>query len=920
MLAIDLRRFRPAVAAVLAILVARAAAAQEPEEGGRSGQGATPRGASGAVIQEAPAAPAPPTPKIVMPKLTKFVDAAYPPEAKAAGITGAVVLFLDVDRTGKVTGAVVKEPAGHGFDEAAQAAALQFEFEPATRDGVPVAVRIPYRYAFTMTVVPDVAAEKVPTVGNLGGTVRVAGAEVPLAAAEVVLVGPDGAERRARTDAEGKWGVTDLPPGVYRVKVSAPEFVAIEGQEEVVAGEATDVTYRLSPPVEGIEVSVSGSRPPREVTRRTIERREMTRIPGTSGDALRSIQSLPGVARPPGFAGLLIIRGSAPQDTQTFVDGSGVPLIYHFFGLSSAVPTELLDRIDFYPGNFSVKYGNVMGGIVDVALRSPNTECLGDYGKPLDRPRKGCFHGLAQIDLIDTRLLVQGPLPGGWSFAAGGRRSWFDTWLKPVLESADAGVTTAPVYYDWQIIADKKPTPDSRVSLRFIGSDDRLKVLVSTPFSQDPVFGGNLSVGTNYYVAQAIYEGQLTRRVSLSSLISAGHTGLGFKIGPAAFDLDLYPVMVREEFGFKLMQGVKLNAGLDFLFAPYDIFLRLPQPPQPGEADPGPFTTRPFLSQRESKSVFRPAWYTEAELVPTRRARVVPDIRFDYARDSGHSNISPRVTGRYDLIGGAAEDSLPMEERRKRTTIKGGVGVFHQPPQFQETNPVFGTPGLESNRAIHYSIGVEQQFTRQIEASVEGYYKDLQHLVSRTESASGGYVYGNAGSGYVIGMETLIKYKPDSRFFGWLAYTLSRSVRRDRPDRPEHLFQYDQTHTLTLLGSYRLGRGWEIGARYRLISGPLATPVLGPPGLPSLYAADAAAYTPLQGPAFSERLPFFNQLDVRVDKGWQFRTFRIAAYLDIQNVYNNAAVEGINYDYNFTHRAYSTGLPIIPSLGVRGEI
>ena len=30
--------------------------------------------------------------------------------------------------------------------------------------------------------------------------------------------------------------------------------------------------------------------------------------------------------------------------------------------------------------------------------------------------------------------------------AIGGRRSWVDAWLKPVLREAGAGVTTAPVY------------------------------------------------------------------------------------------------------------------------------------------------------------------------------------------------------------------------------------------------------------------------------------------------------------------------------------------------------------------------------------------------------------------------------------------------------------------------------------------
>jgi len=122
-----------------------------------------------------------------------------------------------------------------------------------------------------------------------------------------------------------------------------------------------------------------------------------------------------------------------------------------------------------------------------------------------------------------------------------------------------------------------------------------------------------------------------------------------------------------------------------------------------------------------------------------------------------------------------------------------------------------------------------------------------------------------------------------------------------------------------VLGSYRLGRGWEFGGRFRVVSGNLDTPVLRPPQLPALYAADAASYAPLQGELNSDRLPLFHQLDLRVDKMWDYESWRLRAYLDVQNVYNNQAVEAVMYNYNFSQRTYVTGVPIIPSIGVRGE-
>ncbi len=42
-------------------------------------------------------------------------------------------------------------------------------------------------------------------------------------------------------------------------------------------------------------------------------------------------------------------------------------------------------------------------------------------------------------------------------------------------------------------------------------------------------------------------------------------------------------------------------------------------------------------------------------------------------------------------------------------------------------------------------------------------------------------------------------------------------------------------------------------------------------------------------------------------------------YLDLQNVYDQQNIEGIAYDYNFTHSTFVNGLPIIPSFGMRFE-
>jgi len=901
-------------------VISSVAHAQEPPEAQPPTDNSVPRGGAGAVITHpdapppdkppAPAAPTAPPAGFTMPKALNYAPPIYPPEAEKAGLEGQVVLSLDIDKEGHVTKASVAEPAGHGFDESALAAGRALLFEPARKaDGTPFAARIKYRYSFTLTPVapapaaPGESAADKRAQSAFSGLVLVAGGTVPIAGATVAL-SPGGLS--ATTELDGAFAFKDVPSGKYTVLVRAPGYKPLSVEETLAAGEATEVKYRLSTSSGALEVVVEGDRPPREVTKRTIEAAEIARIPGTNGDALKSLQSLPGVARPPALLGLLIVRGSAPNDTQTFVDGTPVPIIYHFGGLSSVVPTEVLSKIDFYPGNFGTQYGRVQGGIVDVGLRDPKKE----------------YHGLAQIDLIDARLLLEGPIPGlaGWTFLAAGRRSYVDAWLGPVLSATSSGTTEAPVYYDYQFMVAKKPTPKSSFRIAFFGSSDVFKIFAPASASQ-PELAGQFAFSTAFQRLQLHYANDFGDGNRLNVVAAVGRDEVGIGLGPINFNLDTRSVSGRAEYTAKLGRGMTLNAGVDMYGGYAVVSAQLPPLPVPGQPPNGPFSTANITTTNSALGFFQPGAYLEAEIAPDGNTRVVPGVRLDYFDANKQYDFSPRVNARHDL-----------HKEFPRTTLKGGVGLYHQQPQFQQVLPPFGTPTVKSNRSIQYSVGVEQEFTHQLEASLEGFYKQLDSQVTAaagtTASGVATTVYNNNGTGYVVGGELLIKYKPDRHFFGWIAYTLSRSVRSDGPGMPEYLFQYDQPHILTVLGSYNFRNGWEFGARYRIVSGSLVTPnvcdvtssTCNAARVNALFNAASGTYTaiPLSGP-FSERLPLFHELDLRVDYTWKFKSWQLSTYLDVQNAYNQANVEGLTYNFNYTARSYVAGLPILPSIGLRGE-
>jgi TonB family protein len=851
------------------------------------------------------------------PRVLRFAEAEYPPAERQAGREAAVTLELTVTTEGRATDVRVLESAGEAFDRAAIEAVGRFEFTPAMQAGQRTSARIRYRYRFRLRAQQS-AAEQGPA-AIFRGTVRDADNR-PLAGAVVTARVGTREPLTTTTGADGQFRFALSEAGAYDVSVTGEGHRPFRARERVYERDDVRVTYRMArpvvvvaqtpagPPAGGTRprasdpdeqgVTIRGTRVAREVTRTTLERREITRIPGTGGDALRAIQNLPGLSRGPFLSGALIVRGSAPADTSVLVDGTAVPLLYHFGGLSSVIQTEMLDRIDFYPGNFSARFGRAMGGVVDVGLRSPR-----DRGVRV----------VANVSLIDASIFVEGAILPNLTFAIAGRRSYVDLVLNAVLGAFDTvNLTAAPVYYDYQGVLEWRPHPKHRLRLALLGTDDRLEVLFRQPGDQAPSFAGNFGFATRYHIAQLLWTHDIAPGTQGRLMLSGGLTGLGINAGDLVkLDLNFNPQNLRYELSHQFVPGARLNVGMDIVWSPGSTRLDAIRP-EPGR----PISSAPRVSTEYSGVSYLPSLYAEAELVPTAGLRLIPGVRLDYFGTIRRWEVSPRASARWDI--------------NRAWAIKGGVGVFTQQPSAQESsrapNTAFpgqtiGNPNLLNQRSTHYSLGFEHIFSPYINVSVEGFVKALDQLVVATPTsallAQGPNVpppYNNNGSGLVYGAEVLLRHKPSDRFFGWLAYTLMSSSRRDAPGEALYPTSSDQTHILTVLGSYRIGAGWEVGARFRLVTGSPTTPVVG-----GLYDANSFSYTQQNGLRNSTRNPYFHQLDLRVDKAFNFSWGSLSFFLEVLNAYYAQNQEGVQYNYNYTESQPVTGLPIFPNLGFRGE-
>jgi TonB family protein len=128
---------------------------------------------------------------VPVPKKTRHVQPVYPAEALAQGIRGIVILDIVVDALGKVASTSVLRSVP-GLDEAAIAAARQWEYEPSKVDGKPVSVRLTVPITFSLALPRLQRQAGVPELRQGVTPAFPAGAETGGSATAEVTLEPDG--------------------------------------------------------------------------------------------------------------------------------------------------------------------------------------------------------------------------------------------------------------------------------------------------------------------------------------------------------------------------------------------------------------------------------------------------------------------------------------------------------------------------------------------------------------------------------------------------------------------------------------------------------------------------------------------------------------------------------------------------------
>lgn len=662
----------------------------------------------------------------------------------------------------------------------------------------------------------------------------------------------------------------------------------------------------LAPPP--LEVVVRAAPAPSDADEQRIPAGEARRVAGTQGDPVKIVEDLPGSGRASLADGELVLWGAAPDETRVLVDGVEIPALFHGAALRGTVHGDLLESVSVMPGAYGVEFGRGIGGIVSLTTRR-----LSD-----DRAR-------AALDLntLDGSVRASTPIGGSAELLLAGRYGWLDHVLDAVGVEPEEQYFSVPRYFDAQAKLSVDLGRQRSLDWVVLGSHDASSFREP---DRDPARArGEEREASFARIAARYRQSSASASVEITPWIGfdANDHSATFGARAASTSERSFRVGLRAADSSRLHENVGLELGAD-LAARHARLSRsgsLTIPALEGDLS--------VFGQPPGDDASSDSWHTaQVDVAPYALIDLAlgpltlsPGLRID-AFLLEVSRKTPRVGETPDIGQSSLEVVLgPRLKARlslsRRVAFFGAVGRYSQPPDPALTSAVFGSPTLPIASASHATLGESVELTPTLSSTVQGFYRYAEQLPARASSPSPKLAEALTADGVAksYGVTIWIRQRPWFGFSGWVAYTLSRSLRKSQASPDFRRFDADQPHVFTVVLGQRLGP-WSLSGRFRFASGSPRTPVVG-----SYYNTKDAVFEPVFGTQNSLRLPAFWQLDARVERSFALgEESQLTLSLECLNLTNHENAEEYLYDASYSERGVIRGLPIVVVIGAKVEL
>mgnify|MGYP002378061589 CR=1 FL=1 len=721
------------------------------------------------------------------------------------------------------------------------------------------------------------------------------------------------------TNAYGFFSLT-LPADSVQLRFS---FVGYQSQVKAfMLSRDEKFVIQLGNDVQLEEVTVIGDRPAENTQMSTISLQmdKVKSLPVLLGerDVLKTIQLLPGIKSGTEGSSGIYVRGGGPDQNLILLDGVPVYNASHLFGFFSVFNSEAISSVDIVKGGFPARYGGRLSSVLDIRMKEGNMKE---------------FHGEGSVGIIASRLTLEGPIKKDkTSFMVSARRTYLDLLARPLIKAQNNGEAGGYYFYDLNGKINHKINDKNRLYFSTYYGKDRFY----TAFSDEYVSNGDryknrteFGLDWGNLISALRWNWEINKKLFANTTVTYSRYQFNIGFSDETKRLGSNPMTSINSFNY--YSGINDWAGkIDFYYVPsakhtvrfgageiYHTFTPGVNSVRNSDGSNNVDTT--FGSQKKFAHEFFAYAEDDWEINPRLKINAGLHLSGFVVGDKNYWNFQPRVSGRYMLD---EVSSLKLSYSRMAQYIhlltNAGIGL---PTDLW----VPATENVKPQVADQVAMGYSRSMKKDLQLTVEAYYKYMQGLIEYKDGAS---FFGSdrdwqdkveVGEGRAYGAEVLLERKT-GKTTGWIGYTLSWSDRQfanlNFGDR--FPYRYDSRHNISVAVTHHITDKIDIGVVWVYATGNAVT--LG------YERYNALKFDPA-GNFYSEvvhinkrnnyRMPDYHRLDVGLNfhkkhAKWE-RTFSLSVY----NMYSRQNAFFLFFDYNNNGEQVLKQVslfPIIPSI------
>jgi outer membrane receptor for ferrienterochelin and colicin len=650
----------------------------------------------------------------------------------------------------------------------------------------------------------------------------------------------------------------------------------------------------------------------------------------SSPDVVKTLQSLPGVASGTEMLSGLYVHGGNNDENLFLLDGTPLYQVSHLGGLFSAFNTDIIKNIDFYKSGFPARYGGRLSSVVDVRTND------GDLKE---------YHGTFSMGLLDGRIQYEGPIiKNRTSFNIAMRRSWLEAFSAPAFyfrnkSNSDDKITGKYAFHDINAKLTHYFSDISKVYISFYTGNDMLKINNKQIFndytedSDEELYRTNFNLQWGNATTAIHWNYRLSPKlfVNITGVYSRSRSSFDYKKEEQFLNegevmrltsVERYNRSIIDDAGYRLEFDYRPGAsqhirmGSNYLFHAFHPQSRILNEYSGNEMQVDTLRNSSYHFYRGHEFTL----FAEDDIALGREWRLNIGIHYTMFKvtDKTYHDVEPRAAIRY-LLNEHTALKLSYTEMSQFMHLLSSTYL-----NFPTDYWVPSTSNIHPMRSRQFAAGLYMRLPYQVNLSVEGFYKTMNHILEYdgknqlAPSVENWEADVKRGKGRAYGVELALSrhvLKTSMNF----SYTLSWSKRKfDDIYRGWYANKFDNRHKINISVRHQLTQQIEAYAAWNYHSGNKITvpsQYIESPALPGINGKKPGQWV-YEEPN-NATLPAYHRLDLGVNfRKVTKRGFERIWNISIYNAYCRMNVLYAKVDDlsagKFTSKA--TGVfPIIPS-------